>query len=492
MLGMVLASLLTLALLVEGGLRLAAWISLSSQARAQATEGQQTLLAVGDSWTFGNESGDANKNSYPAQLHRLLERDHGRGRFRVVNRGVPGNNSARLRRDFPSLLKEYQPAGVIIQIGGLNWLGTERMGRRAVPEWLVHMAERGGWGGVSELRVVRLVGMLLASEQKQGGARSSAELEVIRAGLHKILNSSEAVEDLRDFPELPTTGCAAPGEEPPASFKALLARFSGHTTQEAATVPALKPEPDALQRLMAQYPDCVGGKVLLAEACLERGDLVGALSHASRARSLMPKNLRTGLCLLKVHLAQESGSRWNRDAMLLLDDLWRLYPKSIPVLRNVLQMEAFAKCNLCAMNSTLDTLLMRFPGTPWMGQLKQLILSHIRSDALWELRDRELREDLAAMVAMAREKGTRVLLLNYADKEYEGDPCSREIGKFYHDFSSAFGVGLVDIKGLLLTGGADEREEPSDYAKGGHPSASGYGKIALKVMHQMSAEGWLD
>ena len=492
MLGVAAASLLTLALLIEGGLRLAAWISLSSQASAQATEGKRTILAVGDSWTFGNERGDANKFSYPAQLQQLLEQEHGKGRFRVVNRGVPGNDSSRLRRDFPSLLNQYRPAGIIIQIGGLNWLGTERMGRRAVPEWLVHLAQRGGWGWVSELRVVRLVGMLTASEKKQGGTRSVEKLKVIRKGLLDILNSSEAVADRRDFPVLPTKGCHAQGEAPPARFRDLLARYSGRTPEEVAKDPTFKLDPDAVQRLMVRNPDCVGGKVFQAEACLKRGDLVCALSLATQARSLMPENLRTGLALLNVHRAQPAEASWNQEAMHLLDALWRRYPKSLPVLHKVLELEAMAKCNLCAMNSTLDTLLKRYPGTPWMTRLKQYILGHIRSDAVWELRDRELREDLTALVAMAREKGAEVLLLNYADLEYKGDPCSREIGKFYHDFSSSFSVGLVDIKGLLAPGGTDVNDVPSDYAKGGHPNAKGYGKIALKVMRAMSAQGWLD
>jgi hypothetical protein len=124
-------------------------------------------------------------------------------------------------------------------------------------------------------------------------------------------------------------------------------------------------------------------------------------------------------------------------------------------------------------------------------RLKQYILTQIKSDGLWALRDRELREDLAAMVAMTREAGARALLLNYDEKEYEGDPCSREGGQFFRAFSRAFDVPLADIKGLLRTGGSNPDDPPSEFSEGGHPNALGYGKIAKKVLDEMNALGWL-
>ena len=489
LLGVVLLSLLTLVLLAEGGLRLAARISLSARDSGQKEDGARTFLAVGDSWTFGNESGDANKYSYPAQLQAQLDRKVGPGHYQVVNRGVPGNDSAKLRRDFPSLLKQVKPAGVVIQIGGLNWLGTDRMGKRAVPGWLVSLGERQGASWLAEMRVVRLAGMLLASGEQQGGKRSEAQLETMRAGLRKILNSREALDDKRGYPDLPLDGCLKEGEARPERFMELLIRQGEKVTAANARDPAWRPETVMLQRLILQRPGCTGGLVALAEGCLHRGDLSCARGRLIAAKALLPHDLRLNLALIQVMKAEQEG--WTVRLMKFVDRVWARHRTSVAMLRNQLELELDAKCNLCAMNAQVDNLLKQLPGTPWLLKLKKYILGQIKSEALWELRDRELREDLAALVAMAREAGVKVLLLNYADQEIEGDPCSREFSAFYHAFSAAIGVGLVDIKGLLIAGSNNPDDAASEYSDGGHPNARGYRKIAAKVMARMEAEGWL-
>jgi len=228
----------------------------------------------------------------------------------------------------------------------------------------------------------------------------------------------------------------------------------------------------------------------MAERCLKRKDLTCARGRLTAALALAPDDLRVSLLNLKLLRAEQR--RWTLVTINMLDRMWRKSPKSVVVLRSQLELEADAKCNLCAMNSSVDTLLAKFPGTPWMVKLKKFIQGKINSDSLWALRDRELREDLAAMVAMARKAGTKVLLLNYASEEYEGDPCSREVGVFYHKFSKAFSVGLIDIEGLLKPGGTTVKEPREDFSDGGHPSAQGYGKIARQAMKRMAAEGWLE
>jgi len=77
-----------------------------------------TVLAVGDSLTFGNGAGaDA---AYPARLARLTG-------WNVVNAGVPANTSAQARERLPKLLAEHQPRLVLLSIGGNDFL-------RQVPE----------------------------------------------------------------------------------------------------------------------------------------------------------------------------------------------------------------------------------------------------------------------------------------------------------------------------------------------------------------------
>ena len=491
MVGVLLASLLTLALLAEGGLRLAAWISLSSQARAETAQGQRTILAVGDSWTFGNESGDASQYSYPAQLQQLVDRDHGQGKYRVINRGVPGNDSAQLRQRFPELLKEFAPHVVVIQIGGLNWLGSERLGRRVVPSWLLRLSERGGWGFVAELRVVRLVGMLLASDEKKGKKRSEARLTKLRIELGGLLAAKDAVSDRRDFPELPLEGCQVEGEPRAAKLSEILAKLEPPEEQARGKDAAWRPSMASLKRLVQQRPGCAGGHVALAERYMKEKDLERARQHITAAMKILPKDLR--LNLAGFHLHNQERGHWDGMTGELLNKLGKLAPGSSVVRRLRLEEELRAKCNLCVMNATLDALIRRYPGTPWMARLKQYILTQLNSDGLWAQRDRELREDLAAMVAMIREAGARVMLLNYDEKEYEGDPCSREGGQFFNAFSSAFDVPLADIKGLLISGGSSSPDDPpSEFSEGGHPNALGYGKIAKKVMDEMNAMGWFE
>jgi len=487
--GVLLLALLTLALLAEGGLRLAARISLIARDSGQAAEGIRTFLAVGDSWTFGNESGDTYKLSYPAQLQTKLNKAYGRGRFRVVNRGVPGNDSAKLRGEFPALLKQLKPAGVVVQIGGLNWLGTAHMGWRAVPPWLMRLGERPGTSWLTELRVVRLAGIMLASEEQQEGNRSEVQLKTMRAELHKILNSKEALDDRRGYPDLPLEGCLKEGEPSPERFAELVISPEDLEGLADSKTPAWRPSHAKLLSLMVQRPGCTGGLVALAEGCLERMDLACARSRIAAARASAPDDLRMNLTLLKVMEVEKDG--WGTKAVELLDRLWAKNRESVALLRIQLGLELEAKCNLCAMNAQVDTLLKQLPGTPWLLKLKKYVLGKINSEALWELRDDELREDLAALVVIAREAGVKVLLLNYADHEEKGDPCSRESGKFYHDFAANFGVGLVDIKGLLSKGDASQPDKPKEYSEAGHPNAIGYGKIADKVMARMASEGWL-
>lgn len=97
---------------------LAAGCERTRRPRAQVVPAGATVLALGDSLTFG--SGAIPEASYPAVLARLTG-------WRVVNAGVPGDTSARALERLPPLLEAHAPQLVVVSIGGNDFL-------RRVPE----------------------------------------------------------------------------------------------------------------------------------------------------------------------------------------------------------------------------------------------------------------------------------------------------------------------------------------------------------------------
>jgi acyl-CoA thioesterase I len=81
--------------------------------RARAVPRGATVLALGDSITFG--TGAAPDSSYPTVLQRLSG-------WTVVNAGVPGDVSAQALLRLPALLEEYKPSLVLVSIGGNDML----------------------------------------------------------------------------------------------------------------------------------------------------------------------------------------------------------------------------------------------------------------------------------------------------------------------------------------------------------------------------------
>ena len=84
-----------------------------STPRLPKVESGQTILAFGDSLTFGTgaEPGEA----YPAVLEKLIGR-------KVVSEGVPGESTAQGLARLPEMLEEHGPQLLILCLGGNDLL----------------------------------------------------------------------------------------------------------------------------------------------------------------------------------------------------------------------------------------------------------------------------------------------------------------------------------------------------------------------------------
>ena len=84
-----------------------------SQGKAQPVPAGSTVLALGDSLTYG--TGASAETSYPTVLAELTG-------WNVVNAGVPGDTSAQALARLAALLAEHRPKLVIVSIGGNDFL----------------------------------------------------------------------------------------------------------------------------------------------------------------------------------------------------------------------------------------------------------------------------------------------------------------------------------------------------------------------------------
>jgi len=82
--------------------------------RGQLVAAGATVLALGDSLTFGTGAG-GEQAAYPAVLARLTG-------WQVLNAGVPGDTTAQALARTPALLEAHRPALVLLGIGGNDFL----------------------------------------------------------------------------------------------------------------------------------------------------------------------------------------------------------------------------------------------------------------------------------------------------------------------------------------------------------------------------------
>lgn len=130
---------------VELGLRAAS--AFVGPRAAPIEGGRQTILALGDSHTYGVFF--PAEQAWPGQLAARLEA-RAPGRYRVVNLGLPGTNSSEIATRLPDWLDDHRPAQVVLCVGVNNIWNRSDAERVAEAPW---------W---EELRVLRLARLLRA------------------------------------------------------------------------------------------------------------------------------------------------------------------------------------------------------------------------------------------------------------------------------------------------------------------------------------------
>lgn len=159
-------------------------------ARAQAVAAGSTVLALGDSLTYG--TGASPETAYPTVLAGLTG-------WNVVNAGVPGNTSAQALERLPDLLAEHQPKLVIVSIGGNDFLRKlPEEGTRANITAICQQAQASG----AQVLLVAVPQVSLAAALGQMSdhplyADIAAELNVPlqREGWSKVLGDSKLRSD---------------------------------------------------------------------------------------------------------------------------------------------------------------------------------------------------------------------------------------------------------------------------------------------------------
>jgi lysophospholipase L1-like esterase len=181
-LALLLAALLGIPAAAEIGLRVVFGAdvrrALESRRRVIASDAQ-TVLCVGDSYTFGLYYRP--EESYPGRLEQILragasERGDGRAAWFVENGGIPAQNTAQMAARLDSQLASLRPRAVVV-LAGFNdrWNFAESVTTGAAGAGL-----NGGGGGSTafeSLVLVRLIRLVLADRPTTARADGLAQAD---------------------------------------------------------------------------------------------------------------------------------------------------------------------------------------------------------------------------------------------------------------------------------------------------------------------------
>lgn len=151
--------------------------------RLRAVDPGATVLALGDSLTFG--TGAAPDASYPAVLARLTG-------WNVVNAGVPGDTCAAALARLPELLQQHSPVLVLVSIGGNDFLrrvplAQTRADIRRICEQVASAGARALLVGIPEVNAIAAVTRSLADHALYSQIADELQIPLHAGGWAKVL-----------------------------------------------------------------------------------------------------------------------------------------------------------------------------------------------------------------------------------------------------------------------------------------------------------------
>lgn len=452
------AALLSALLLAEGGLWLAQRLALmardSATAPAAGAKGKR-VLALGDSWTYGMESGDPASRSYPAQLQTVMDDKLGKGRYQVVNRGKPGLTSRHLAASLSAQLAELDPEMVLVMVGPANFFQTVGV-----------TTARGFWGPLEGSRVLATLRLLFSPVGSHFSPPSPAP---VKDALAKAVQEgpADAGERLpRGTPAPGTTGCTTEHK-----FRPLEPRLDA----------AMGQPPKEMVKVLGAGAGCVKLLTLSAEFCLERGKADRALHFARKALALAPMDPRAKVAIARALLSK--GKNRTVDLQSMLRQVVITYPGYTRAWRQLTLVELALEPTLCSVRSNVISAKAACPSCKWVKAAAAILERDVAGPGR-----QALEADLNHIAQRCRLAKARLLLINFPP--VGGDPCSDLARQTVAAVAAGRGLPVLDIEEVLGDLPALKADRPVHYGED-HPNAQGYRLMAEAVHKKLKGLGWI-
>ncbi|MHB9154875.1 MAG: GDSL-type esterase/lipase family protein [Endomicrobiales bacterium] len=427
------AGIVMTALILELGLRIVGYLQTSRAGTDDLPQdkGKQVILCLGDSFVFG--MGAPAGKSFPRQLEELFNRNTSAGgkKYRVINGGVPGQNTSQLLERLPHSLRSAQPDLVLLLSGGANNWNTSG--------YAEYLRGRGFysllWKNIDGLRVYRLVKLLAKNCAEKSGlplfgyGAPSRQATVPRPSPDHCIHGEPGAD---------RRAANAPDQVPrnPRCFRCLAeaCRAQGKIEEAKAYI----------EKAMEKGPRCADDCFCLGEYCRDRKDLVRAASWYMEGITLDP--------------GKTDNSNY-RGIKLLMHDC----RNNDPVIAEVASfLKKLRKETLTPKHVISDLLETAEQG-------KDVLF---RKTLAW------VEHDIDSIIALCRKERTRIVLIGY--------PMEDRMNRVLEKSAVRNGVLFVENNAPLreLLGNAQRSEY---FTADSHCTAKGYGVMARNVYGKIRA-----